>query len=346
MKELIEIFGQSTWDIETLKIRCTIPIYLPKVEETKYKELKKKFPNLSNEKSNKFYKNSKGFLLFEIEHEPLLEFEDFKRIVNDPNDYPLIGNLYDHFLNTYFHLYKECMYWYMQNTAVKGVFDYEEQVMRYEALVVDKHSCPIIKEINVQHILNYNFKKEFVLLLKKSFLDKKLSVNSLLYGTDNSPIKPKYTSDAEDVMNTVINIVYRRFKNFLYSEMSLNIPKNKINYNRSLTTYFNNRQLKLLHQFLIESEYIDKISLEKFVNCLSGRDVSPIHRIVWKKSKPKAYFLFSLISTNFQIAKLNVSVKKGVRDFDSNDRNRKSFYKDLGDILHKIDPGNKNFATP
>jgi hypothetical protein len=104
--------------------------------------------------------------------------------------------------------------------------------------------------------------------------------------------------------------------------------------------------LKLLREYLIEADFIDKISLVKFVNCLSGRDVSPSHRLTWKKSRPKAYFLFSLISTNFQIAKLNVSVKKGNRDFDSNDINRKTFYKDLGDIIYKIDPGNKNFATP
>ena len=350
MNEWLKIFDASTWKIEDLKTKSIVSVYLPNVEMADYEYLKKEFPSIANTKKQKFYKITNGFLLFEFAYEPILDIKDFNTIVNKPEDYQLLEPLYSSFLNIYFQLYKECIKWYKENSIVKGVFDIEEQIELYQNVIIDDYSCPILKQLDITRIRNLNFKKAFVQLLKKSLLEKITSLNYLLYGTEIFVIREmKYTSEAEEVINTIINIVYRRFNNFLNEELKLNpnkkTAKKPISKTSSLNTYLNREQLKLLHKSLIESNFINKIKIENFVNCLSGKKVDPSLRIVWKKSKREACYLLSLICINFKISKLNASVQKSKYIFDSNDHKKNAYYENLTEILNKIDPKNKNFAT-
>jgi len=350
MMEWLKIVDASTWKIEDLKTKSNVSVYLPNVELANYENLKKEFPSLVNIKNQEFYKITNGFLLFEFTYEPLLDLKDFNSIVNNPEEYQLLDPLYNSFLNIYFQLYNGCIKWYKENSMVKGVFDFEEQIERYQNVIIDDYCCPILKDLDTTRIQNINFKKAFVQLIKKSLHEKITSLKILLHGTEDFVIRDlKYTAEAKEVINTIINIVYRRFNNFLNEEKKLNsnkkTAKKSIRKSASLSCFFSHRQLKLLHKSLIEDSFINDMKIENFINCLSGKKVDPSLRIQWKKSKRQACYLFSHISTNFQISKLNATVKKSNKIFDSNDYSKKSQYADLLAILNKIDPHNKNFAT-
>jgi hypothetical protein len=348
--EWFKILDASTWKIEDLKTKSNVSVYLPNVELANYENLKKEFPSLVNIKNKNFYKINNGFLLFEFTYEPLLDLKDFNLIVNNPEEYQLLEPLYSSFLYIYFQLYKGCIKWYKENSMVKGAFDFEEQIELYQNVIIDDdYCCPILKDLDTTRIQNINFKKAFVQLLKKSLLEKITSLNILLHGTEDFVIRElKYTAEAKEVINTIINIVYRRFNNFLNEEQKLNSnkqTKKSIRKTGSLSCFLSPQQLKLLHRSLIEDNFINDMKIENFINCLSGKKIDPSLRIQWKKSKRQACYLFSHISTNFQISKLNATVKKSNKIFDSNDYSKKSHYADLLAILNKIDPHNKNFAT-
>lgn len=350
MNEWLKIYDTSTWKIVDLKTNSIVSVYLPNVELANYKYLKKEFPSLVNTKNKKFYKITNGFLLFEFAYEPLLDIKDFNTIVNNPEEYPLLEPLYGSFLNIYFQLYKECIKWYKENSIVKGVFDIEEQIELYQNVIIDDYSCPILKQLDITRIQNINFKKAFVQLLKKSLSEKITSLNLLLYSTEKFVIREmKYTAESEEVIKIIINIVYRRFNNFLNEELKLNpnkkTAKKPIRKTSSLSCFLNHQQLKSLHKSLIEFDFIKDMKIENFVNCLSGKKVDPSLRIQWKKSKRKACYLFSLISIKVTASKLNASVRKSNYTFRSNDYKENAYYQDLTEILNKIDPKNKNFAT-
>lgn len=350
MKEWLKIFVDSTWKIEDLKTSSIVSVFLPNIEKADYEKLKKEIPDFSKSKNKNFYKINNGFLLYEFAYEPLLDINEFKTLVNKPEEYQLLEPLYNSFLNIYFQLYKQCVQWYKENSIVKGAFDIEEQIELYQNVIIDDYCCPILKELDITQIRNLNFKKAFVQLIKKSLLGEITSLNLLLYGTEKIEIsKIKYTVEAQDVKNIIINIVYKRFNNFLNEEQKLNsnkkTTKKPIRKTVSLTCFLSHRQLKLLHKSLIEDNFINDMKIENFINCLSGKKVDPSLRIQWKKSKRQACYLFSHISTNFQISKLNATIKKSNKIFDSNDYSKKSHYADLLAILNKIDPQNKNFAT-
>jgi len=177
--EWFKIFDASTWKIEDLKTKSNVSVYLPNVELANYENLKKEFPSLVNIKNQKFYKITNGFLLFEFTYEPLLDLKDFNSIVNNPEEYQLLEPLYSSFLNIYFQLYKGCIKWYKENSMVKGAFDFEEQIERYQNIIIDDYCCPILKEIDTTRIQNINFKKVFVQLIKKSLHEKITSLKNL-----------------------------------------------------------------------------------------------------------------------------------------------------------------------
>jgi hypothetical protein len=285
-----------------------IKIYEPIEKKEKSTGIVGSVPEFSFEK--------KGTVLFDFTFEPLFENKIFKEKYCHIN---LGEELYNTLSHIYFSQYLQCMHWYVGIDIVKNAFNFEQQIEKYEKLINDQEACPIVSLIRKDKLDNVLFEKQFRELLRYAALKDIHNVNELLYGKQNPRLKQPYNASGEKIVNCIINIVYQRFLFFLKTkESKVRIQTNDVN--DTLLASLERESVDLLHQLLIRKNYISPISLSNFQRCLSGINFSPGHRIKWKQSKSKCYYLFEKICRNFSVKKLNASVKSPKGEFDSNNQ--------------------------
>lgn len=159
-----------------------------------------------------------GVKLFEFDYKPILEEKEYDNLKLRYDSPEILEELYKSMSFAYFTLYTECMRWYVENTKVSGAFNLEEQLKKYQTNIVDDFCCPIVKYLDANLMSNLNFYSN----LKRIFLfseDRKInSIDILLYGSETPIIPQPPTSLGKNLINSVINIVYRRFGDFLEIE--------------------------------------------------------------------------------------------------------------------------------
>lgn len=262
----------------------------------------------------------KGKVVLEYNYEPLLATKDFNE---NFAELKIARDLYQNSSTVYFSLFNSCMQWYVQIKAVKNAFNYETQIENFKKLIRHEIACPIIFYVDANSLDNVQFKKYFQWLVNRASLNNIDSVNMLLYDLESPTLKTPYNEIGAKLINSVQNIVYQRFLNFLERERVSNLNKQKISKQittNSLTSRYDRDKLKYLHKALTTGNYIKKMPLENFLKCFSGKEVFPHERIFWTKSKSQGYYFFYAVSNNFTIIKLNNSVVCSKGKFDSNNK--------------------------
>lgn len=262
----------------------------------------------------------KGKLILEYDYEPLLTYKDY---IETCEEAKIAKELYQNLSHLYFVLFNKCMMWYAQIKAVKKAFNYEIQIESFKKRIQNESACPIIFELDENTLNNVQFKKYYQWLVDRAALNKIDSVNVLLYDLEKPTLKNRYNEIGEKIINSIQNIVYQRFLNFLERERNSSLNKLKVSKTKpisSLTSKYDNIKLKNLRKKLLNGKYINNISTENFLKCFSGKQVFPHERIVWKKAKSQGYYFFSSVSDNFTIIRLNNSVVCNKGKFDSNNK--------------------------
>ena len=321
---MIEPFEISYTENVDYTKRNKITLYIPYVE--------KKMFDFGDNVIKEEYTYVKGSVILEYYHEPLLATKDYTENFEESK---IAKDLYRNLSFVYFSIFNKCMLWYSHIKAVKNAFNYETQIENYKKLIRNEYACPIVFEINESSLDNVQFKKYYQWLVDKAALNKIDSVNTLLYDIEKPTIKTSHNEIGKKIINSILNIAYQRFLNFLEGERRSNVNKIKVTKNNnatSLTSNYDKAKLKIIHKKLISGRYIENIQLSQFLKCLSGNEVFPHERINWKKYKSRGYYFFSKICSSFSIQRLNNSVvyKKG--KFDSNDKPGNG-YKEIDDLL-------------
>jgi hypothetical protein len=262
----------------------------------------------------------KGKVVLEYNYEPLLATKDFNE---NFAELKIARDLYQNSSTVYFSLFNSCMQWYVQIKAVKNAFNYETQIENFKKLIRHEIACPIIFYVDANSLDNVQFKKYFQWLVNRASLNNIDSVNMLLYDLENPTLKTPYNEIGAKLINSIHNIVYQRFLNFLERERISNLNKQKISKRittNSLTSRYDKATLKYLQKALTTGNYINKMPLGNFLKCFSGKEVFPHERIFWKKSKSESYYFFSMVSDDFTIKRLNNSVMFRKGKLDSNNK--------------------------
>lgn len=309
MIEPIEILYHK--DIDNTK-KGKVILYIPNVG--------KKMIDYGNNNIREEATFVKGKVALEYNYEPLLTTKDFNENFAESK---IARDLYQNLSTVYFSLFNQSMQWYAQIKAVKNAFNYKTQIENFKKLIRHEIACPIIFYVDANSLDNVQFKKYFQWLVNRASLNNIDSVNMLLYDLEGLTLKTPYNEIGAKLINSIHNIVYQRFLNFLERERNSNLNKQKISKRittNSLTSIYDKPTLKYLHKALMTGNYINKIPLDTFLKCFSGKEVFPHERIFWKKSKSESYYFFSTVSDDFTIKRLNNSVMFRKGKLDSNNK--------------------------
>jgi len=162
-----------------------------------------------------------GVQMYEVDYEPLFEENEYLKLLKHFDESPLLIHLFKLMSFNYFTLYSQCICWYSGISKVNGAFNYKELMEKYESKKVDDYACPILKYLELDLIDNINFYKNINTIMRLATLKNIKSIDVLLYGIKNPKITELFTPQGKLLINSVQNIVYNRFLNFL------EIQKNK-----------------------------------------------------------------------------------------------------------------------
>jgi hypothetical protein len=276
-------------------------------------------PTLIPVSSGYFGSTEKNFK-FSFLYEPLLEEDDYLDLLKEFGNAEIVSALYSNISSNYYFLYWDCIAWYSENKSVAGAFDFDEQLSRYDAKLKGVNCCPIIEWLKMDKLNNLNFYSHFTKLIRKAVTNRIENVNYLMYGKEDKDlqIRDKPNREFQLLLNSVNNIIYRRFRSFLEAEKIRCAPVKTC---ASLMTCLGPKELKSLHRLLVEQKFIEKTALDFFTFWFYPNQMVDVPKIKWLKSKSMAVQLFESITSNFSISLLNACCeKKGTKKFDSNDR--------------------------
>lgn len=160
----------------------------------------------------------KGLPLYEFDYEPIFEEDVYLKLLNYFDKSPVLVKLYRLMSFNYFNIFSFCIEWYTQKSNVKGAFSLKELIENYESKINSDFSCPVIKYLDLSMLDNNDFYGNLDSLIRLSEWKRISSVNVLLYGKENPQIKDTPTREGKLLINSVINIAYKRFLNFLLSQ--------------------------------------------------------------------------------------------------------------------------------
>lgn len=171
---------------------------------------------------------SKGTLLYEYEYTPILNQEEYNRILSMYNSSKLLKELYHKLSLIYSSLYADCIKWYIRKSRIKDVFDISKEIEDLRELKIKNKGCPIINNLNVEDIDDTDVFQWIKVAMDKAILENIINSDDLLYQNKGEKLVKQYNFYGIDVIKKINNIVYKRFLNFLVSK-STGISNDKHN---------------------------------------------------------------------------------------------------------------------
>ena len=190
--------------------------------------------NINAYAASGFNNLEKGQKLFDFDYIPILEENVYKELLDYYDNSIVFVELYRIISFNYFTLYADCIKWYIENSKSFDAFNLDIQIRKYELKVQDNFSCPIVRYVDLEFLDNINVFRNIKNIMSYSETKNINSINILLYG-DNEIIrinKPP-TVHGKLLLNSIVNIAYNRFFNFLLSEngaqkkSSIKLPNKK-----------------------------------------------------------------------------------------------------------------------
>ena len=170
-----------------------------------------------------------GLERFDYDYKPLLTIEKYNLLLSVYENSNVLKELYSFSNQIYNSLSFSCYNWYDENNASEDVFDLETEIKKFYSKEIDNNCCPILKEVDFNNITDVNYYSHLEDLVIKSKIENITSVQVLLYGIEHDWPVPRdfqYTQLGNLLFNSIFNIVYKRFLNFLLEQQEkLSIKK-------------------------------------------------------------------------------------------------------------------------
>lgn len=160
-------------------------------------------------------KLEKGRFLYGFVYEPLLEEKLINQLMADYEFDPILSELYDLLSFNYFYIYDICIKWFYENNLVRDAFDFEAQIENLKSKKDTAYSCPIVKSLDMDTLENINLIKNIKALMHPNERNNVNTVHALLYGTNKVILRQIPTVKGKTLFNSVVNIAYNRFLNYL-----------------------------------------------------------------------------------------------------------------------------------
>lgn len=210
-------------------------------------------------------KLKQGDIAFEFDYEPIFEENEYLRLLNYYENSTTLINIYDLMCYKYFTIYFICIKWYIEKSKVTEILNIKEVIHNYEIKTVDEFSCPILKCLDLTLLNNDNFFGNIKSIMSKVEIEDITSLDILLYGTEKFDLinLPIPTKEGKLLLNSVVNIAYKRFLNFLLREEKA-INKNRGYKPTCLKDIFSKEETKIgIIQDAIRDLNINKILGER-----------------------------------------------------------------------------------
>lgn len=200
----------------------------------------------------------RGVKLFDFDFSPILEDEVYKELLVYYDNSIVLVELYRTISFVYFTLYVDCIKWYIENSKSLGAFNLDAQIKKYELKVQDDFSCPIVRNLDLEFLDNVNVYRNIKNIMADSETKNINSINILLYG-DNKTLRINHppTVHGKLLLNSIVNIVYYRFLEFLKSPKD-NI-QNKDSSEETLKNIFSENEAK----YLVIRSALDYLNITK-----------------------------------------------------------------------------------
>ncbi|MCX6331698.1 MAG: hypothetical protein NTZ82_03590 [Bacteroidetes bacterium] len=202
------------YDSTTSDVKDLTKNHIVKIFDAEVKEIKKRGEILHNLK--------KGTLLYEYEFTPILNQEEYKRILSMYKSSKLLKELYHKLSLIYSALYADCIKWYIGKSRIQDVFDISKDIEDIRKLKIKNKCCPIINNLNVEDLDDTDIFQWIKLAMNKANLNNIINSEELLYQYKSKKLIKPYNSDGIDVIKKINNIVYKRFLNFLIKKSTKN----------------------------------------------------------------------------------------------------------------------------
>jgi len=237
-----------------------------------------------------------GEELFKFKYTPLLESCEYLKLLKQYENAPFFVELYNYFSSVYFFLLESAFKWYFENTKVYNAFDNVKQLDIYDTKYVNDFSCPIVSYLETDSLNNINFYQNIQSLYRYSEQNDIKLVGNLIYIDDNEILfKKQKTALGKIALNSIVNIVYLRFRPFLM-QPQIKTKNNKIK-GPSIALF-----CSILNQSGVIKKGFDE-SPEIYI-----KRVSTIYKLESNPAKARQYFNEMMdIKTNDKYLKIIIS---------------------------------------
>lgn len=184
----------------------------------------------------------KGQKLFDFAYETILKDEEYKKLLTYYDNSILFVELYRRISFIYFDHYTACTKWYIENSKSLAAFNLEAQIKKYELKIQDDFCCPIVRYLDMEMLDNVNIYRNIKTIMAESESKNIDSINILIYG-DNELIRINQppTFNGKILLNSIVNITYHRFLQFL---KSVDNTQNKDSSEDTLINIFSENEAK------------------------------------------------------------------------------------------------------
>lgn len=214
--------------------------------------------------------------LFEFEYKPILEQNEYLILCQQFDGLPILVSLYNHLSCFYASLYMQCITWYKENVMVKEAFNFAEQIKKYELRIADPFSCEIIHLLDPSCLDNINFYNNLKVVIRLALEENISSLNILFFGKQEPILKCPYEPRFKLLENSVRNIVYYRFLEFLKQQAPLdNKDEVKLSSITNNFDYINVNEVFDHFKILVEKKHLSEEDLINYLNFAFDKKQTP-----------------------------------------------------------------------